>query len=158
MITVFERQRIFAILIALVFMGLVIELVRRRKLREEYAWLWLIVGTVIIALAISQNLLVFVTRLVGAIIPTSTAFFLGLVFLLLLSVHYSVKISHLVDQIKNLAQNLAILQAEIDELVRNDKPGSAQDTILKESDIAPSANNDASERPPSASGGRGQPS
>lgn len=151
--TMFERQRIFAILVALVLMLLIVELVRRRKLREEYAWLWLLVGMVIIALAISQNLLVFVTRLLGAVIPTSTAFFLGLIFLLLLSVHYSVKISHLVDQIKNLAQSLAILQAEIDEIVRKENTGPAQGGVLEGSDIALLDN--AGERPPPTLDGHG---
>lgn len=142
----FERQRIFAILVALVFMGLVVELVRKRKLREEYAWLWLMVGLIILALAISQDLLVLITRLVGAIIPTSTAFFLGLIFILLLSVYYSIKISHLVDQIKNLAQSVAILQAEVDEFVRKEKRGST---------VVPVDEDEDSKEPPSASESQG---
>ena len=149
----FERQRIFAIFVALVLMLLIVELVRRRKLGEEYAWLWLLVGAVIIVLAISQNLLVFVTRLVGAVIPTSTAFFLGLIFLLLLSVHYSVKISHLVNQIKNLAQDVAILETEIDDLLKKARLDASQDIAPKGGDVRPLAS-DTDERHPSASEGR----
>ncbi|MBE9592980.1 MAG: DUF2304 family protein, partial [Proteobacteria bacterium] len=47
--------------------------------------------------------------------PTTTLFVFGLLFLLLIALHYSVKISSLTDQVRKLAQKLSILQSELDE-------------------------------------------
>ena len=40
------QQKIFAIIASVLIMLLVVELVRRRRLREEYSWLWLLTGGV----------------------------------------------------------------------------------------------------------------
>ncbi|MBA3019435.1 MAG: DUF2304 domain-containing protein, partial [Desulfobacteraceae bacterium] len=51
----------------------------------------------------------------GAALPTTTLFVFGLLFLLLIALHFSVKISSLTDQVRKLAQKIAILQSELDE-------------------------------------------
>lgn len=108
------RQKVFAIMMAVSIFIVIIELVRKRRLREEYSWLWLMTGSIIILLALWYNLLKWITSLIGAILPTSTLFLFGLIFLMLISLHYSIKISHLTDQVKELAQQLAILRNEIE--------------------------------------------
>jgi hypothetical protein len=55
------------------------------------------------------DLLVFIGRFLGGVIPSAVLFLFGLMFLLLISLHQSVKISKLSDQIKNLSQELAML-------------------------------------------------
>lgn len=111
------RQKLVAIFISVVILGVIVELVRRRKLREEYSWLWLLTGTGLLTLAVWYELLVKITRLIGAVLPTSTLFFFGLIFLLLINLHYSLKISQLTNQVKNLAQKMALL---------DDKKGSVR--------------------------------
>lgn len=106
------RQKITAVLIALSIFCLIIELVRRRKLREEYSWLWLLTGTLLICLVVWYDLLVGVTALVGAVTPTSTLFFFAIIFLILVCIQFSIRISKLTNQVKNLGQELAILKAE----------------------------------------------
>ncbi len=66
-------------------------------------------------LAVWYDLLVFITRMIGAALPTTTLFVFGLLFLLLIALHYSVKISSLTDQVRKLAQKIAILQSELDD-------------------------------------------
>lgn len=110
------RQKIFAIIISLVLLVFIIELVRRKKLREEYSWLWLLTGTVILILALWYDLLQGITHLIGAGLPTSTLFFLGLVFLILIAIQFSVKVSELNNQVKNLAQENGLLKNRVEEL------------------------------------------
>ena len=103
------RQKLVAVFISLFVMGVIVELVRRRKLREEYSWLWLLTGGCLLVLSVWYDLLVSITHAIGAVLPTSTLFFFGLLFLLLINLHYSMKISQLTTQVKNLAQQLALL-------------------------------------------------
>ena len=110
------RQKIFAIIISLTLLIFIIELVRRKKLREEYSWLWLLTGAMILILALWYDLLQGITYLIGAGLPTSTLFFLGLVFLILIAIQFSVKVSELNTQVKNLAQENGLLKNRVEEL------------------------------------------
>ncbi|NVL90079.1 MAG: DUF2304 domain-containing protein [Desulfobacterales bacterium] len=109
------RQKIFALAIGIAIFLFILEMVRRRKLREEYSWLWLLTGLGIIVLAAWYDLLVFITDLIGAALPTTTLFLFGVVFLMLIALHYSIKISALTDQVRKLTQELAILHDEVKE-------------------------------------------
>ncbi len=108
------QQKIFAIIVSVLIMLLVVELVRRRRLREEYSWLWLLTGGIIILLVVWYDLLVFITHLIGAVAATTTLFIFGLLFLMLISLHYSIQISKLSHQVKEMAQQLALLQGRVD--------------------------------------------
>ena len=114
------RQKIFAIIISLTLLIFIIELVRRKKLREEYSWLWLLTGAMILILALWYDLLQGITHLIGAGLPTSTLFFLGLVFLILIAIQFSVKVSELNNQVKNLAQENGLLKNRVEELEEKD--------------------------------------
>jgi hypothetical protein len=89
----------------------IIDLVRRRKLREEYSVLWLATGVVVAGLAAFPGVLSWITWLIGARFPVSTLFFFGLLFSLAISLHFSVRISRLQEQVKELAQQHAITRA-----------------------------------------------
>ena len=111
------RQKVFFLTIAVVLLLVIVELVRRRRLRVEYSWLWLASGVTIIALILRYDLLIYVTELVGAVIPTSTLFFLCILYLALLSLNYSVRLSALSREVKELAQEVALLRAEREEAI-----------------------------------------
>jgi len=98
--------------LAVALLLVIVELVRRRRLRVEYSWLWLASGVSIIGLILRYDLLIWLTELVGAAIPTSTLFFLCILYLALLSLNYSVRLTTLTRQMKDLAQELALLRAE----------------------------------------------
>ncbi|MCJ7470339.1 DUF2304 domain-containing protein [Candidatus Bathyarchaeota archaeon] len=110
----FLHQKIFAIVASILIMMIVVELVRRRRLREEYSWLWLLTGAVIILLVVWYDLLLFITHLIGAIAPTTTLFIFGLLFLMLISLHYSLQISKLSHQVKEMAQQLTLLKDQVE--------------------------------------------
>ncbi len=115
----FLQQKIFAIVASILIMIVVVELVRRRRLREEYSWLWLLTGAVIILLVVWYDLLLFITHLIGAIAPTTTLFIFGLLFLMLISLHYSLQISKLSHQVKEMAQQLTLLKGQVEGQVNN---------------------------------------
>jgi len=106
------QQKIFAIIASLALYVVIIYLVKKGKLREEYSWLWLLTGAVIILLVIWYDLLLFLTNLIGAVSATTTIFIFGIVFLMFISLHFAIKISSLSDQVKNLAQKLSLHEAE----------------------------------------------
>jgi hypothetical protein len=91
----------------------IIELVRKRRLREEYAWLWLLTGVAVVVLSLWYDLLLWISRFLGGIVPSGVVFFFGLVFLFVISLYQSVKISRLTDQVKMLSQELAILREKL---------------------------------------------
>ncbi len=109
------RLKVFIVLIGLsIFMG-IIELVRRRKLREEYSFIWLLTGFAFVLIAIKNDILIFLSELVGIIMPVNMLFFLALIFIMLLCLYFSLRISALTTQMKNLAQQLALLQVRNDD-------------------------------------------
>lgn len=115
------RQKIMAILLSAGLLIIIFELVRRRKLKEEYSWLWMLTGVAILILAIWYDLLVFITHLVGAALPASVLFFFGIFFLVLINLYFSVKVSTLATQIKKLAQEIAILNSKVESCSSKDK-------------------------------------
>ena len=108
-----NRQQVVAILVAAGMLALVIELVRRRKLREEYSWLWVLTAVGLMVLALCYPLLLWVTELVGAVQPPSALFFGGLLFVMVLSLVFSVRLSSLTTRTRKLAQRLAMLEQEL---------------------------------------------
>ncbi|PWH18777.1 MAG: DUF2304 domain-containing protein [Ardenticatenia bacterium] len=110
------RQQAFALVASITLLILIIELVRRRKLREEYSWLWILTGIVILVLSVWYGALLFITRLIGAVTPVSTLFMFGILFLVVTNIYYSIKISTLTTQVKNLAQRLTILDSYMREI------------------------------------------
>jgi hypothetical protein len=114
------KPRFVALAIAVVLVVLIVELVRRRKLREEYSWLWLSLSLAMLVLALWRGALDVVTELIGAVLSTSTLFFFAIVFLMLINIQFSVEISSLRTQMKNLAQQLAILQSVLDDTAGHD--------------------------------------
>ncbi len=109
------QQKIFAIIVSLAIFVVIIYLVKKGKLREEYSWLWLLTGAVILLLVIWYDLLLFLTHLIGAVTVTTTLFIFGIIFLMLITLHFAIKISGLSDQVKNLAQKVSLLEAEKDQ-------------------------------------------
>jgi Mg2+/citrate symporter len=105
-------QRIFAIVTSILTFLVVMELIRRRRLREEYALLWVLTTAGMMVLATWYGLIEWITQAIGAVAVTTTIFLFALLFLLLISVHFTTVLSRLTVQVRRLTQELAILQAE----------------------------------------------
>jgi hypothetical protein len=111
-----SRIQVVSILVmAALFVG-ILELVRRRRLMERYALLWLFSATVLLAMAVWKDGLLLFARTVGIAYAPSALFAVALGFILLLLMHFSLVISSHSDQTKRLAQRVALLQRRVDEL------------------------------------------
>jgi hypothetical protein len=117
------KTRVIAVGGSIMVLLVVIELVRRRKLKEEYSVLWILTGVVLLVLSIWYGLLLKITTLIGAVLPTSTLFFCGLIFVMLMLLHFSIRISALERGLTALVQELGLMTVERDtlreELVRS---------------------------------------
>ncbi len=111
------RLQVWVIILSVVILVGIIELVRRRKMREEYSFLWLVMGFGLLGLAIFPDILGTLSRIVGVILPVNTLFFIGLLFVFLICLYFSLRISSLTNQVKNLAQEVALLEARLQNKV-----------------------------------------
>ncbi len=109
------QQQIFALIISALVFVIVLDMVRRRRLREEYSVLWLVTSVIMFMLVLRYEWLVALTALIGAGLPTTTLFLGSIIFLMLLSVQFCIKISRLTDQVKNLSQENALMKLEIEK-------------------------------------------
>jgi hypothetical protein len=106
------ETRIIAVGGSLLVLAAVIELVRRRRLKEEYSVLWIVTGLVLLVLSLWYGLLLKVTDLIGAVLPSSTLFFFGLIFVMGMLLHFSVRVSALERRITALVQELALISTK----------------------------------------------
>jgi hypothetical protein len=107
--------RILALLLCAAFLAAVLILVHRGRLREEYTPIWTIVAVGMMVATLWFDSVRLLTRMVGAWTPSSTLFFFGLVFLLVVSLNYAVRLSGLSRQLKLLAQEVALLRQRVAE-------------------------------------------
>jgi hypothetical protein len=104
---------------ALIVLGLILELLRRRQLREKYAFLWMSVGLVVLILGFLPRLLDSVAAMLGVASGVSLVLFLGVIFLLLVSIHLSWEVSRLEEETRTLAEEIALIRTEF----RRQQPG-----------------------------------
>jgi hypothetical protein len=107
-----SRIQLVAIVGSFLLLLAVLELVRRRRLMERYALLWLLSAVVLLGLAIWRSGLGKISRAIGIIYPPNALFFVAFGFFLLLLLHFSLAISRLSEQTKVLAQRLALLEEQ----------------------------------------------
>ena len=108
------KVSIAATLASLVLLLVVFELIRSRRLRERYALLWLLTGIVLVVLSAWRGGLNTIAGWVGVRgYPPAVLFAVGLLFVILVLLHYSTVISRLSDQNTTLAQRLALLESRL---------------------------------------------
>ncbi|MBQ1023352.1 DUF2304 domain-containing protein [Micromonospora sp. C95] len=100
-------------LTGLILLATIVELLRRRQLREKYGMLWLGLLFVVIPLSLFPRLLDGVADLLGVASGVSLVLFLGIVFLLLVCIHLSWEVSALEEETRTLAEEFALLRAEV---------------------------------------------
>ena len=104
------RVTLFSICASTALLLYILEMVRRRKLREEYSILWLAGSVVILVLSLKQGWLISIAHAVGIAYPPSFLFLVGILFILLILIHFSIAISKLHQMNKKMAQEIALLK------------------------------------------------
>jgi hypothetical protein len=121
------RARAFAIVIGILVSLFVINSVRTRKLKEEFALLWLLTSVVLVLTPLVIDYLDMVAYALGIEYPPALIFLLAIITLLLILFQFSLRISRFSEQIKVLVQEVAVLNARIQDLERADSASRQQD-------------------------------
>lgn len=125
-------QKTVAFVLAITILVTVIELVRRRKLREEYSLVWLSTGLALLLLAWQHQWLSWLQHLVAAENGVSALFLGAFLFLMLLCLLFSVRLSKMSFRQRKLVQRLAILEKEVADLrERASVPGEPVEPVEK---------------------------
>ena len=122
-----SRTQIISALAAVGLTLYVLDLVRRRRLSEEYSLLWVVASAAVAILGFSTPLLRAITRALGILYEGSTVFFIGLAFATAMLLYLSVKLSRLGQENHALVRELALLRFELEEL-RGSRPGPTSPT------------------------------
>jgi hypothetical protein len=110
------KLQIVAIIASSGLVLIVFELLRRRRLVERYALLWLLSSLVLLGLSVWTGLLEVISKAVGIVYPPNALFMIAFAFVLVLLLHFSLAISRLSGETKVLAQELARLDKEMRDL------------------------------------------
>src|SRR4051794_10023523 len=102
------QSRVLAAAIAIVFMAMIFELIRRHRLQERYSVIWFVAGLAMLAGAAFPGLLEVVADAMGVRDTNVALFSLVLLLLLGLALNFSVIVSRQADQITRLAQERAL--------------------------------------------------
>ncbi|WP_104089463.1 DUF2304 domain-containing protein [Arthrobacter sp. GMC3] len=105
-----------AFVLSLTVVLLVLDMLRRKKIREKYAALWLVVGMAMLILAVFPRLLEFVAQALYVQVPSNLLFALSIVLALGVCLHLSWEISVVEDETRILAEEAAILRAQLEKL------------------------------------------
>jgi hypothetical protein len=103
-----------AVPVCLVLIVIILELVRRKRLAVRYSLVWLGVTFAMLVLSLWNGLLDAIRRSIGAMNLSSTLFFLGILFSLVILLHFSIKISEFSQQIRLLAKEIGLLRQKVE--------------------------------------------
>jgi hypothetical protein len=109
------RGQLFIIAISLFLILYVLNALRKRKINEEYCLWWIFIMVATDFLVLNKFLLMKITHLIGALVPISTLTLFALVLMLMILIYFSMKISVLTNQVKELIQAYALLKKELDD-------------------------------------------
>ena len=116
------RIQIISVLGSLAVMVFVFMLIRRGKLREEYAIIWFGVSVALIGVSLWRDSLEVVAELAGIYYAPSVLLLAVIVLGFALAMHYSISRSKLAEQNKRLAQEFALLRHQVESLPDADGP------------------------------------
>lgn len=109
-----DRVTLIGLVASVAGLLFVLELVRQRKLREDYSLLWLVTALVLIFLSLSRPLLDSFAALIGVVTyPPAALFLVAIIFMLLILLHFSTVLTRLARENKEIAQQMAILRWQL---------------------------------------------
>lgn len=111
-----------SIFFSLAFLIFMIYLIRIRRLKEEYAILWLFFGVVFLFLSIFRKSLEFISSLLGIAYPPAALFLILILAVITILIHFSLVISKMKDRQRQLAQRLGLLNVRFNEKYNENDP------------------------------------
>ena len=114
----------FGVAFAVMVLTVIVWLLLTRRLREKYAVLWLVIGLAMVILTVFPGLLGAFADLVGVEVPANLLFVLALALLICVTLHQSWELSTAEDEIRRVAEEVAILRAKTERLAARGDAGS----------------------------------
>ncbi len=108
-----DLVQVVSITISAVLLIVVVELVRRRRLTEEYSFIWIVCAGALLALSFWRNVLDLAASALGVHYPPAVLLLVLTFFVVIVSLYFSVVVSRQRQQIERLAEELALLDAEV---------------------------------------------
>ncbi|MCB8918070.1 MAG: DUF2304 domain-containing protein [Ardenticatenaceae bacterium] len=119
-------QRVIAIIFSLALVLVTVQLIRKHRLREEYALVWFAASIVILLLSIFGELVSDLAALFSVSYSPTLVLVMGLLFALVVLLSQSVIISTQANQLRDLAQQVALLEWRLHQLEGDDPAGIAR--------------------------------
>ncbi|MBW1735040.1 MAG: DUF2304 domain-containing protein, partial [Deltaproteobacteria bacterium] len=118
-----------SILGSLVFIGLIVMLIRNKKIKEEFAILWLFFGLVFLFLSVWRGSLEIIARILGIAYAPAAIFLILIIAIISILIHLSLITSRLTDQARIMTQELGLLKMEMDAMKKAEpRPGPPEDS------------------------------
>ena len=117
-----------SILGSVVFIVLIIMLIRNKRIKEEFAILWLFFGLVFLCLSVLRGSLEVIARILGIAYAPAAIFLILIVAIISILIHLSLITSRLTDQAKVMIQELGLLKMEMDTMKKKSRPGRPEDS------------------------------
>ena len=114
-----NRVLYVSIIVSVLFLVFIINLVRKRRLTERFALVWMIIPLLLIIFSSNRNLLEWLAALVGIYYAPSLMIPIIFGLFILVSLYFSVKMSKAEQQIKTMAQEMALLKNRIEQQGEN---------------------------------------
>lgn len=108
---------IFGILAALLTLAVVVDLLRRGRMRERHAIWWLLAGFLALIVGIFPGILDWAAGLIGFGAPVNLVFFVSIAVLFLVCIQHSTELTNLESKTRTLAERSALQQLQIEELL-----------------------------------------
>ncbi|HEV7567553.1 MAG TPA: DUF2304 domain-containing protein [Microbacteriaceae bacterium] len=117
---------IFGIVTAVLALGVVIELLRRRQLRERHAIWWLFAGVLALVVGVFPSTLEWAASVVGIAVPTNLVFFVSIAILFLVCLQHSSELTTLESKTRKLAEVVALQDLRIRDLEHRSSADNSQ--------------------------------
>ncbi|MGZ0068026.1 DUF2304 domain-containing protein [Microbacterium arborescens] len=130
---------------AVVILALIVTMLMRRHLREKYAVMWLVIGVAMLVLALFPDLLGALAAVLGVIVPSNLLFALAVALLIGVTLHLSWELSRAEEEIRRVAEEIAILRADLDDLRATQPSDRPTDAVRDDVAVSRDRSDDAAD-------------
>jgi hypothetical protein len=110
--------RLLSIIVAVAVMLIVLEMMRRRQLREKYAGIWLVVGLGGVVFGVFPGVAEALAEATGILTAANLVFLITGVVLLVVALQLSSEVGRLEEEVRTIVEELALLRCELDDAQR----------------------------------------